>query len=134
SKKDIQLFKNGTKPKTHANSDWTEATLRKFAPQNHISIAGQGGTDKVQYFISGDYDHKGSLFRGGDMYYDKYQIRSRVNAQVMKYLEVGIDLSGRLKRIHQPVLGATAIFHRIQLSLPTSPIRYPNGDPGFGST
>jgi TonB-linked SusC/RagA family outer membrane protein len=133
SKKDIELFKNGDEPLTHPNTNWYDLTLQKTTPQRHFNVAGQGGTDNVQYYISGDYSHKGSLFKGGEMFYNKFQIRSNIDAQVMKYLKIGFDLSGRLKKIHQPAQPATYLFHLVQLSLPTAVGIYPNGLPGYAA-
>jgi len=131
--KDLQLFKNGNDPITHPNTDWYAATLRNYTPQRHLNISGSGGTDKVQYFLSGDYLNKGYMFKGGDMYYNRYQIRSNIDAQVMKDLKVGFDLNGRLRDVHQPAMSSGGLFHRIQLSKPMMVARYPNGLPGYGA-
>src|SRR5699024_3006169 len=53
TQKDIKLFKNGTKPLTHPNTNWYSEVLKKYAPQSHVTISGQGGTDNVQYYVSG---------------------------------------------------------------------------------
>src|SRR5699024_3134039 len=101
--------------------------------QSHFNISASGGTDKVQYYISGDYTNKESLYSGGDMYYKRYQIRSNIDAEVAKYLNVGIDLTGRLGSVHQPVMSAGDLFHRLQLSKPMAVATYPNGLPGYGA-
>ncbi len=130
SEEDLELFKNGSQPLTHPNTNWYDVTLRKYAPQSQASITAQGGKDNVQYFVAGNYNHKGSLFHGGDMYYDRYQLRSNIDAQIMKYLKIGFDLSGELRHAHQTSMDQEALFHRVQLSRPMDVAVYPNGLPG----
>src|SRR5699024_1389224 len=45
TEKDLRLFKDGSAPITHPNTDWYGETLRDYAPQSHFNISAAGGTD-----------------------------------------------------------------------------------------
>src|SRR5699024_2719357 len=47
SEEDLKLYKNGSEPLTHPNTDWYALTLRKHTPQSQVNIAARGGTKKV---------------------------------------------------------------------------------------
>ena len=129
---DLQKFQSGSDPITHPDTDWEAESLKNWAPQNHQNISVSGGTDRVQYYLSGDYLHEGTIYKTDDMYYNRYQLRSNVDVQVSKNLKVGFDLTGRIRDVHHPVLSAPSIFHRIQLAKPMETSVYPNGLLGYG--
>jgi TonB-linked SusC/RagA family outer membrane protein len=153
SEDDLNKFKSGDYPYSHPDADWNDATFRDFAPETNHNITIRGGAENVKFFISGSYFNQNSMYKRamsaasedddyaqpvskfgwGDMGFKRYQIRSNIDAQVMKNLNVGVDLLGRVKDIHEPVLSESGIFHRVQLSLPQDPPWYPNGLPGYGA-
>ncbi|SHG58599.1 TonB-linked outer membrane protein, SusC/RagA family [Fodinibius roseus] len=133
TEEDIRLFREGTNPITHPNTDWHNAVFDDYTPESRINIAASGGTESVQYYISGDYNNKGTNYRGNDKYFNRYQLRSNLDAQMTDYLKVSVDLTGRLGDNHRPVMDAAGLFHRSVIAYPMQHAFHPNGLPGYGS-
>ncbi|MFW5945023.1 MAG: SusC/RagA family TonB-linked outer membrane protein, partial [Bacteroidota bacterium] len=132
SDEDLQKFESGDHPITHPNTNWYEETFRDFAPQTNHNISAQGGNEDIQYFVSGDYLSRGGMYKGGDLKYNRYQMRSNVDAKVSENLDVGVNLMGRVRKKHESAQSPESIFHRVQLAKPMLVARFPNGLPGYG--
>jgi TonB-linked SusC/RagA family outer membrane protein len=129
TEQDLQLFKDGTDPIMHPNTDWYKDIYADYTPHIRHDISARGGTENVLYFLSGEYVHEGSQYRSGDMYYNRYQIRSNISAQVSKYVNVGFDLLGRVRLNHGPRYRS---WYEITQVKPYDVATYPNGLPGYG--
>lgn len=124
---DLQKFQSGNYPLTHPSTDWYKETFNNYVPQTKYDISANGGTEQVKYYISGEYLHKSSMYQEGDMYYDRFQIRSNLDVQVSKFLSLGIDLLGRLREVHAP---SYSPLYEIPQAKPYAVSFYPNGLPG----
>ncbi len=89
----IKNYRDGTDPVNYPNTDWWNATLRKFAPQAQHNINISGGSEKVKYFVSGGYFHQDGMLRSDDIKNNRYNLRSNVDVTLTKKLAVGIDLA-----------------------------------------
>ncbi|MDR2120881.1 MAG: TonB-dependent receptor [Tannerella sp.] len=127
---DIEKYRNGSDPIHFPNTDWAEESLRKTAPQQRYNISVSGGAESVRYFVSGGYSDQDGLFKNGATHYQQYDIRSNVDASIAKYLNVGIDLSGRLE--DRNYSGHGDDFWRMYRGYPNILARWPNGLPTGG--
>lgn len=130
---DLQKYRDGSSPLTHPNTDFYKEVFRDWAPQVHHNVSASGGSDKVQYFLSGDYLNQGGLYRSKDLTYDQYQLRSNVNAQISENLNVGFDLSGRIEKQHSTAREVSSLIPFIaNWAYPYNIGFYENGLPGVG--
>lgn len=129
---DIQKFQSGEYPLTHPNTDWYNEIFDDYAPQNHQNISLRGGSDRIQYYIGGDYFTKDYMYKGNDKYYDSYQARSKIDVQVIKQLKIGFHIDGNIEKIHDSAQPDSYIFHLAQMTKPQLVSFYPNGFPGYG--
>lgn len=123
SQEDIQKYKSGSDPLNYPNTHWFNEVFKKLAPETHENLSVSGGSKNIQYFISGDYVHQGSNYHGGDKYYDQQQIRSNIDIQPVKYLNIGLDLYGRYEKRHS-VGSEGAMWSYIYRTYPTIPAYY----------
>ncbi|KAA9349588.1 SusC/RagA family TonB-linked outer membrane protein [Larkinella humicola] len=71
-------------------TDWQDAIFRNAAIQNH-TLSASGGTDKVQYYISGNYfDQQGIVIASG---YKRYGVRTNLTASLTSKLKVGLGFN-----------------------------------------
>jgi len=71
-------------------TDWFSQVFRPAA-QKSVQVSASGGSDKGNYYISGNvYDHKGIMY-GND--YKRYQARVNTNFNIRKWLRVGQTLN-----------------------------------------
>ncbi len=70
-------------------TDWQKEVFRPAPTTNH-SVTVSGGSDNIRYFISGSAMLKDGLI--DNSYFNKYNIRSTIDATVNKYLDVTLNL------------------------------------------
>ena len=77
--------------KYYGNFDWYNFLYDNTRPTHDHNISVQGGTDKVKYFISGNfYDQKGTMRINPD-HYTHYTVRGKVQADVKPWLQVSLN-------------------------------------------
>ncbi len=75
------------------NQDWTDYFLASSTYSQNHNISATGGTEKVNYFLSGSYNKdNGSLILADD-YYTRTGMRSKINMQVTDWLSFGNNTS-----------------------------------------
>lgn len=129
---EIQKFRDGSDPLNYPNTDWQSESLRKVALQNQHSLTVNGGTEKINYFLSLGKIYQDGLYKNGATKYNQYNFRSNVDANITDRLTVGLSLSGRQEERQYPTEGAGFIFRSIYRAYPTVAARYPNGLPSSG--
>ena len=66
------------------NTDWEDAVLRTAPIQDHTLFA-TGGSDKIQYYVSGNYfDQQGIVINSG---YNRYGLRTNITANLTDKLK-----------------------------------------------
>jgi TonB-linked SusC/RagA family outer membrane protein len=132
SQADLQKFADGSDPLNYPNTDWTDVTLRKTAPQNQANISVSGGSDNVKYYVSAGAIYQDGIYKNGATEYKQYNFRSNIDANITKDLKVGLYLSGREENRQFPVASAGNVFRSIYRAYSTIPAFYPNGLPSNG--
>lgn len=69
-------------------TNWQDAVFRT-ALQNQHQIAAQGGTDKVQYYVSGSYLNQEGTLIGSD--FRRFSVRANLDAQLKWWLKLGLS-------------------------------------------
>ncbi len=95
---DFEDFRNGTRRTT----DWNNLVFSDIAPQTQQDISISGGTNKTQYYISMGYFNQEGIFKSGDLNYNKYNIRSNINTEIIKGLTFGLNLAAMADQRNQP--------------------------------
>ncbi len=95
----VQKYKSGALPSTN----WIPYILDNQALQNQQNLSISGGTNNVDYFVSGGYLNQGGLIKNVD--YKRYSTRANVNVQVSKRLKLGINSVLTKEDKEQPAYG-----------------------------
>lgn len=101
-------------------TNWQDAMLRTAFQQQH-TISAQGGSEKVQYFVSGSFlDQDGTLIGTN---FRRFSVRSNLDAQLKEWLKLGMsttysNTNERLQRAE----GDEGIITYSLTSLPDVPI------------
>ena len=130
---DIEKFRTGSSPLTHPSTDWLNTIFKDWTKQHNHSVSLRGGSEKVKYFVSGQYLYQdGNFHEGTD--YNQFQYRSNLDVQVTDELTMSVDLSYRLedKDLIAPT-GNNTIWWSLKSTYPFLIPYYPNGLPGLGS-
>ncbi|SOD99323.1 SusC/RagA family TonB-linked outer membrane protein [Spirosoma fluviale] len=77
-------------PASLTTYDYQDMIFRK-APISNYQLSASGGTEKVQYFISGNYLKQDGIIKKSGI--DRYTVRSNIDAQLSSKLKVGLSFS-----------------------------------------
>lgn len=93
----VQSMKDGTNG--WGDTNWYKKTFGTGTTMHH-NVSAQGGNDKIKFFVSlGAFTQDGNV---DNFNFERYNIRSNVDAQITKNLSMSIDVSGRVEHHHQP--------------------------------
>lgn len=69
-------------------TNWQDEIFRT-AWQHQHQLSAQGGSDKVQYYVSGSYmDQQGTII---DSNFNRFSVRTNLDAQLKKWLKLGVN-------------------------------------------
>ncbi len=72
----------------YANTDWWNTFYRKNMNSMEHALTFSGGSDKIDYYLSGRIYEKGGLMKVTQDKFDSFNLRSRINGQVTSWLRV----------------------------------------------
>ncbi len=82
--------------------DWRDYILGNTpAPQNSVNINISGGSDKVNYYVSGTNLYQNSPL-GAEYNFNRSNIQSNITAKLATGLKVGMDINGRIEDRQNP--------------------------------
>lgn len=82
--------------------DWREfITSNNNAPQNSVNVNINGGSDKVNYYVSGTNFFQNSVL-GSEYKFNRSNIQSNITAKLTSGLKVGLDINGRIETRENP--------------------------------
>ena len=69
-------------------TNWQDEVFRTAIQHQH-QISAQGGTDKVQYYVSGSYMNQQGTIIGSE--FDRFSVRTNVDAQLKDWFKLGVN-------------------------------------------
>lgn len=121
------------------NTNWHDTMLRDAAPMYKTNVQISGGNARARYYVSFSYLRQEGLFdtkwtEWNDGYstqevLNRYNLRSNIDIDVNKFLNVSLDLGGRIDNIIQPGIDVWNLFTwGAGENLPIYPVFCPNGE------
>lgn len=98
--------------------DWYRQTMKKTALSQQHTFSAQGGSDKVNYFVSFGYMGDDGLLKTGDLSYKQYSFRSNLTAKLTNRLKAEIDINGRYDNTYSPSIPFQEIIRGTISELP----------------
>lgn len=115
---DVSLLGKGT--------NWQDAIFQTAFQQQH-QVAAQGGTDKIQYYVSAGYMNQDGTIIGSK--FDRLSVRTNLDAQLKKWLKLGLSATFTNSNDDLKLTdGAEGIVGFALTSLPEAPIYDINGN------
>ena len=72
----------------YVDTEWKDAAFQNGLSQSH-SVAVSGGSDKVRYYLSGNYTTQEGIVKGDK--YDRLGVKANINVQATDWLKVGMN-------------------------------------------
>ena len=130
SEADIEKYASGKYPWTNPNTNWVDASFKKYSQTSNHNVAISGGSKAVNYYASFGTQGEGGIFKNSSTSFNRYNIKASVDAKVNEYLTLALDINGIQENRNYPSVDAGFNLDGAIKSLPTSPAAYPNGLPG----
>ncbi|MDR0688331.1 MAG: TonB-dependent receptor [Prevotellaceae bacterium] len=121
------------------NTNWYEELYREAAPMHKTNLSISGGNERTRYFISGSYLRQEGMWNSKWTEYndgfstqhvlDRFNLRSNIDIDVNSFLNVSLDLGGRIDDISQPYTGVFNLvtFGAVEAN-PMEPVYTPTGE------
>jgi TonB-linked SusC/RagA family outer membrane protein len=121
------------------NTNWYEELYRDKSPMYRTNLSISGGNERTRYFISTSYLRHEGMWNSKWTEYndgfstqhtlDRFNLRSNIDIDVNDFLNVSLDLGGRIDDISQPYTGVFSLvtFGAVEAN-PMEPIYTPNGE------
>ncbi|WP_297336457.1 TonB-dependent receptor [Algoriphagus sp.] len=127
---DLELYRNGSDPWGHPNTDWYRETLKTWSPQSRYNLQLVGGSENVKYLTSLGYQNQDAYYKNSATGYKQYDFRVNLDAKINEYINVTLGVLGREEFRFFPTRGAGSIFRMQMRGKPNQPAYWPNGLPG----
>ena len=114
--------------KANDNVNWWKKHFQ-WAWSNEHNISLNGGTEKLQYYVSGSYLNQDGNLRYGNDNYKRYNATAKVNTQINKYVDFNINTKFVRFDLDNPVYleEGGLLYHDIARMWPMMPFKDPNG-------
>ena len=120
---ELQKFKNGSDP-NYPNTNWAKESIRKFNPLSQYNMSVRGGTENINYSVSGSTTHETGVLKESSLDFRTYSIRSNLDARVNEFLKIGFDINTAFQNGNYP----RTTYSSFRM-VPYLPVFWPNGLP-----
>jgi len=110
------------------NVDWIRAVYKTSTPSQDYSASASGGTEKLNYYLSGNFTNTEGFMKLNQDTYKRYLLNAKINAKLSDW--ASISYSGRFTReeyTRPAALGNNLYGNLGRQGWPTLPLYDPNG-------
>ncbi len=108
----LEAYRTGSDPYHHPNIDWAKEFLKDYSTQQDYNLSIRGGNKSVRYYASAGYIKNTGLYNVDDtvntydtnLDFEMYRLRSNIDVQVTKALQVSMEIGGRQEKRNYPGL------------------------------
>ncbi len=99
---ELDKYKQGASAgDAYRSFDWRKYILDGPAPQNSVNVNINGGSDKVNYYVSATNLYQNSML-GKEYRFNRSNIQSNVTAKLSNRLRFGVNINGRVETRQNP--------------------------------
>ncbi|MDE6270731.1 MAG: TonB-dependent receptor [Muribaculaceae bacterium] len=123
---------SGTKWKENfaswGNTDWYDVYMKKLAVSQEHNFSVTGGSDKVNYYFSGNYLDQGGIFKFADEKYERLALTGKVGVKFNKYVRFNWTTRLITTKNDKPSALNSLFYHNLGRRYATEPLYLPNGE------
>lgn len=135
---DLEHFRTGDDPYGHPNVNWYDQIFKTSSLQYNTNVDISGGSEAIKYFVSGgafsqdgnlyDFDNEGDQVNN-NYYFRRFNLRSNLDVQATKSLNLRLDFRANFNRINTPRAGniVSEVFDFNKIRPWSAPFLNPNG-------
>lgn len=119
SKETVEGFATGENQQLYPNNNWRAMNAKDITQMSRVNVNLRGGNDKAVFYTNLNVLHQGGMWKI-DPSTTQYNpnnkfiwanVRSNVDVKLSKYLSIGLNLSGNIKRERTPGGHSVEISH-----------------------
>lgn len=115
----IRQYRNGSIDNSvWGDTDWWDIVTDDWSPQLNYTFNVRGGNKNVRYFVSSQFLNQDAIYVGNSYGYKQYNIRSNLDINLTKNLQIGVDLSARIGDNKRPTLNTNDLIRQIFVQAP----------------
>jgi TonB-linked SusC/RagA family outer membrane protein len=124
----IRAYRNGTvDTSVWGDTDWWSTVIEDWTPQIQHSISARGGSEKTQFFVSGQFLDQDALYLGSAYGYKQYNIRSNIDTRFSDTFKMSFDLAARVGDKSGPTLDTDGLIRQVFVQAPYEFPYFENG-------
>lgn len=108
--------------------NWVAEGTKKHTSQQSHSVSVSGGSKAMNYMLSANFYTKDGLLKYGPDSNDRYNIHAKVNANINKYIDLGVNIQYQSKEVESSSYGSAGLFNLLYSSRGRQSIYNPEGD------
>lgn len=117
---DIELYRNGSKPDTHPNTDWYNEVFKPFAMETQHNLSVMGGSESTTYMASLAYLNQDGLSK--EKNYKRYNGRVNLDSKITNWLSAGLNASAYRGLDRDEFSGFNSLMQGVNRIAPTVPV------------
>lgn len=117
---DIIAYQKGNDPLFHPDNDFNKMFINKASTLDRYNLNIASGNETAKFYVALDYQNEGGFFNTADLNtystnsgVDRYIIRSNVDVNLNKNLNLALNIFGRIQNANQPGGGTTNVINAI---------------------
>ena len=113
-------------------TNWVDEGTKDHGDQTNHSISVSGGTKNINYLVSGNYFYKNGMLKYTDNSNTRVNLHAKVNADLNKYLRLGVNVQYQSKKSTSPSNGAGSILNTMYGARARQLMWMPEETPNYG--
>lgn len=109
------------------NTDWFKEMYKNWVPSHEHNLSVSGGTESLNYRISGSFMNQNGLIRFGKDKMNRYTVDAKIQAKLAPWLTMKYANKWQREEYERPTYMTALFFHNIARRWPTCPVYTPNG-------
>ena len=97
-------------------TNWVAEGTKNHSDQTNHSVSVSGGTKDINYLVSANYYYKNGMLKYGKNDNTRVNLHAKVNAELNKYISMGVNVQYQSKKNNAPSCGAAAIMNNLYSS------------------
>ena len=114
-------------------TNWVAEGTKNHTDQTNHSVSVSGGTRDINYLVSANYYYKNGMLKYGKNNNTRVNLHAKVNADLNKYLTLGVNVQYQSKKNNAPSCGASAIMNNLYSSRARQLLYNPEEDVNYAT-
>ena len=110
-----------------ANTDWFDVMFKDQAVSHEHNLSVSGGTEKLNYRVSGSFLAQDGLIAWGEDKLNRYTVDAKINAKLADWITLNYATKWTREDYDRPTYMSGLMIHNIARRWPTCPLYDPNG-------